>query len=124
MWTRQLWSVAGPVSVTEGEATRTTPFEERLPVTEPSAPGPPPSLAALDAARRPFADRHIGLSDADVATMLDALGYDSLDALMDTAVPKAIRLEGARWTCPARCPRTGWPRSCGRSPTPTGRGSR
>ena len=26
--------------------------------------------------------------------MLDALGYDSLDALMDTAVPKAIRLEG------------------------------
>ena len=55
----------------------------------------PSSLAALEAAATTaFADRHIGLSDADVATMLDALGYDSLDALMDTAVPKAIRLEG------------------------------
>ncbi len=55
----------------------------------------PSTLAALEAAATAaFANRHIGLSDADVATMLDTLGYDSLDALMATAVPKAIRLEG------------------------------
>ncbi len=38
-----------------------------------------------------FADRHIGLSDEAVATMLTRLGYASLDELMDAAVPAAIR---------------------------------
>ncbi|MBZ5734033.1 aminomethyl-transferring glycine dehydrogenase [Nocardioides sp. TRM66260-LWL] len=38
-----------------------------------------------------FADRHIGPRDADVQRMLDALGLDSLDALMDAAVPASIR---------------------------------
>jgi len=53
------------------------------------------SLAALEAAATTaFADRHIGLSDAAIETMLAALGYDSLDALMTAAVPKAIRMEG------------------------------
>ncbi len=49
-----------------------------------------PSLADLDAAI-PFSERHIG-PDADaVATMLAAIGHDSLDALMDAAVPAQIR---------------------------------
>jgi glycine dehydrogenase len=39
------------------------------------------SLSELDAAL-PFVDRHIGLRPADVETMLDRLGFDSLDALM------------------------------------------
>lgn len=39
-----------------------------------------------------FDDRHIGPSDADTADMLTLLGYDTLDALTDTAVPRAIRL--------------------------------
>jgi len=49
-----------------------------------------PSLAELDAAL-PFVDRHIGLSPDDVATMVAALGYGSLDDLMAAAVPGGIR---------------------------------
>ncbi len=49
-----------------------------------------PSLAELDAAL-PFVDRHIGLRPDDVATMLAALGYDSLEELMSAAVPGGIR---------------------------------
>ncbi len=47
-------------------------------------------LADLDDAL-PFVDRHIGLHPADVDTMLARLGFDSLDALMDAAVPGGIR---------------------------------
>ncbi len=39
-----------------------------------------------------FADRHIGLRPADVAVMVERLGYESLDALMSAAVPGGIRL--------------------------------
>ncbi|NLG22615.1 MAG: aminomethyl-transferring glycine dehydrogenase [Actinomycetales bacterium] len=38
-----------------------------------------------------FASRHIGPRDADIATMLQTLGYDSLEALVDAAVPERIR---------------------------------
>ncbi|MEX2407495.1 MAG: aminomethyl-transferring glycine dehydrogenase [Rhodovibrionaceae bacterium] len=38
-----------------------------------------------------FIRRHIGPGPAARAEMLKALGYDSLDALIDAAVPKAIR---------------------------------
>ncbi len=40
-----------------------------------------------------FAHRHIGPDDADVDAMLDTLGYESLDALVDATVPDAIRAE-------------------------------
>ncbi len=49
-----------------------------------------PRLSQLDAAQ-PFAERHIGPDDAAVATMLGTLGFGSLDALMDAAVPGGIR---------------------------------
>jgi glycine dehydrogenase len=49
-----------------------------------------PTLTELDGAL-PFVERHIGLRDSDVATMLDQLGFASLDALMDAAVPGGIR---------------------------------
>ncbi len=49
-----------------------------------------PSLAELDAAL-PFVERHIGLRPADIDAMLAAVGFESLDALMDAAVPPAIR---------------------------------
>ncbi|MDT0630148.1 aminomethyl-transferring glycine dehydrogenase [Rubrivirga sp. S365] len=39
-----------------------------------------------------FANRHIGPSPAEEREMLDALGYDSLDALSRAAVPDAIQL--------------------------------
>jgi glycine dehydrogenase len=40
---------------------------------------------------RPFVDRHIGPDESAVAEMLKAVGFDSLDALMDAAVPGRIR---------------------------------
>ena len=39
-----------------------------------------------------FADRHIGPSADEQARMLEALGYDSLDALSSAAVPDGIQL--------------------------------
>ncbi len=49
-----------------------------------------PTLHSLDA-HTPFADRHIGLRADDVATMLERIGYASVDDLMAAAVPSAIR---------------------------------
>ncbi|MGN6574552.1 MAG: glycine dehydrogenase (aminomethyl-transferring), partial [Nocardioides sp.] len=49
-----------------------------------------PTLSQLDAAR-PFTDRHIGPDQDARATMLAALGFDSLDDLMAAAVPGGIR---------------------------------
>ncbi|HVE64917.1 MAG TPA: aminomethyl-transferring glycine dehydrogenase [Mycobacteriales bacterium] len=40
----------------------------------------------------PFTDRHIGPAEDDVARMLAVVGYGSLDALTDEAVPDAIRM--------------------------------
>jgi len=40
----------------------------------------------------PFVSRHLGPRAADVAAMLETLGYPSLDALIDAVVPAAIRL--------------------------------
>ncbi|MFP5311892.1 MAG: glycine dehydrogenase (aminomethyl-transferring), partial [Actinomycetes bacterium] len=43
-----------------------------------------------------FVDRHIGARrQADVETMLKAVGYDSVDGLVDVAVPASIRQETA-----------------------------
>jgi glycine dehydrogenase len=42
-----------------------------------------------------FPRRHIGPSAADTLKMLESLGFDKLDALIDAAVPKQIRLGSA-----------------------------
>jgi len=48
-----------------------------------------------------FADRHIGTDSVAQLAMLETVGYDSVDALMDAAVPTAIRLtEGAPSSIP------------------------
>ncbi len=47
-----------------------------------------------------FVTRHIGPRLSDVATMLQTLGYDSLESLIDTAVPADIR-QGAALDIPA-----------------------
>jgi glycine dehydrogenase len=41
-----------------------------------------------------FLRRHLGPDARDVAEMLDVLGYDTLDGLVDDVVPDAIRHEG------------------------------
>ncbi|MFL6172507.1 MAG: glycine dehydrogenase (aminomethyl-transferring), partial [Marmoricola sp.] len=46
----------------------------------------PTSLGA-----RPFVDRHIGPDESAIAEMLKVVGFDSLEALMDAAVPGRIR---------------------------------
>ena len=40
---------------------------------------------------REFVNRHIGPSVVEIGQMLDRLGFDSLDALMDATVPENIR---------------------------------
>jgi glycine dehydrogenase len=50
---------------------------------------PTPRLTELRTAE--FADRHIGPDAAERGSMLEALGYPSLDALIDATVPEAIR---------------------------------
>lgn len=50
-------------------------------------------LAHRTDAARGFADRHIGPRGTDTARMLEQLGYDSLDALVDAAVPASIRTD-------------------------------
>ena len=53
-----------------------------------------PSLDTLEN-RDEFVRRHIGPSDADIETMLEVIGIDSLDALVDKAVPDGIRTNEA-----------------------------
>ncbi|NUS36555.1 MAG: glycine dehydrogenase (aminomethyl-transferring), partial [Pseudarthrobacter sp.] len=51
---------------------------------------------SVSSASTTFVDRHIGARrQADVETMLKAVGYDSVDSLVDTAVPNVIRQETA-----------------------------
>ncbi|HET6151490.1 MAG TPA: aminomethyl-transferring glycine dehydrogenase [Marmoricola sp.] len=44
---------------------------------------------------RPFVDRHIGPDEKAIAEMLKLVGFDSLEALMDAAVPGRIRVTDA-----------------------------
>ena len=47
---------------------------------------------SVNSASATFVDRHIGARrQADVDTMLKAVGYGTVDALVDTAVPDSIR---------------------------------
>ncbi len=60
-----------------------------------------PRLSELEHAV-PFSRRHIGPGVAEQQAMLDALGYPSLDALEEAAVPGAIRMREALDVPPAR----------------------
>ena len=66
-----------------------------------AAAGARPSLFELEQAS-PFADRHIGPDRDAAARMLAFLGYDSLDALTEAAVPGTIRLTERLGLPPAR----------------------
>ena len=48
-------------------------------------------LATRTSAAEDFSDRHIGPRAGEYARMLDVLGYPTLDALVDAAVPQSIR---------------------------------
>ncbi|HJX45226.1 MAG TPA: aminomethyl-transferring glycine dehydrogenase [Geodermatophilus sp.] len=55
-----------------------------------AAAGPLPSLRALSPAGS-FAARHIGPRAEETAAMLEAVGHDSLQSLVDATVPEAVR---------------------------------
>ncbi|XP_019868372.2 glycine dehydrogenase (decarboxylating), mitochondrial [Aethina tumida] len=52
----------------------------------------PPANRPLFPNKDEFPSRHIGPRDSDIITMLDTLGFKSLDELTDKAVPKNISL--------------------------------
>ncbi|TLM80672.1 glycine dehydrogenase (aminomethyl-transferring), partial [Pseudarthrobacter sp. NamE2] len=59
-------------------------------------------MTASPAPATTFVDRHIGARrNADVSTMLKAVGYDTVDALVDRAVPKDIRQDNPLKLSPA-----------------------
>ena len=59
-------------------------------------------LLTVNSASTSFVDRHIGARrEADVDAMLKAVGYDNVDALVDTAVPKDIRQDSPLQLTPA-----------------------
>jgi glycine dehydrogenase len=59
-------------------------------------------LLTVDSASASFVDRHIGARrQADVEAMLKAVGYETVDALVDTAVPKDIRQDSPLELSPA-----------------------
>ena len=68
------------------------------------------------AVRRPA---HRSAATDDRAAMLAALGFDSLDALMDAAVPGGIRAADAARPAAGRHRAAGAPPSCARSPAAT-----
>ena len=41
-----------------------------------------------------FVDRHIGPSEADIQAMLETIGVDSLESLIDDTLPASIRMQG------------------------------
>ena len=73
--------------MTEGEATRPSVTT----VTD-STSGASLSdhLTLADLGEQSFAERHIGPDSEQLATMLAAIGHESLESLMDAAVPKRI----------------------------------
>ncbi|WP_414640558.1 aminomethyl-transferring glycine dehydrogenase [Arthrobacter sp.] len=59
-------------------------------------------LLTVNSASSSFVDRHIGARrQADVEAMLKAVGCDTVDALVDTAVPNDIRQDSALQLAPA-----------------------
>ena len=60
-----------------------------------TAPDPMETTVRTAAHPDVFADRHLGPTEAERAAMLETLGFDSLDALADAAVPADIRFDRA-----------------------------
>jgi glycine dehydrogenase len=69
-----------------------------VPFSEKNAADSLASIKSLSQALEPcdsFARRHLGPNSDETTEMLGALGFDSLDALIDQAVPAGIRLAAA-----------------------------
>lgn len=62
------------------------------PASHPHGASQLPDARSLLAPQDTFARRHIGPDAGEIATMLAAIGVDSLDALIDATIPTQIRL--------------------------------
>src|SRR5437879_3599749 len=62
------------------------------PTGKESLPAVAPNRSDLLAPTDSFARRHIGPGTQEIRQMLEVMGFSDLDALIDTAVPKQIRL--------------------------------
>ncbi len=60
-------------------------------ITTPPAATAPTGAGRVSPAAQQFVDRHVGPRGDETARMLATVGYDSLDALIDAAVPQSIR---------------------------------
>ncbi|MFC8922874.1 aminomethyl-transferring glycine dehydrogenase subunit GcvPB [Cellulosimicrobium sp. NPDC057127] len=74
--------------MTERGGTRRRPPPPEVPVTQSFDPAAPHA-----AATGAFAPRHVGPRGREIQVMLDQLGHESLDALVDAAVPASIRTD-------------------------------
>ncbi len=80
-------------SVSKSTEMTGTEFKQRdRSAPSPTPYSPLPTLHSPLAYTDSFADRHIGPRDSDIDQMLTAIGFDSLEALMDAAIPRGIRL--------------------------------
>lgn len=79
----------------------TPPFSEPSAIASPSLPDLAPSSLsssptqgheAAEEGLSSFVARHLGPTGAELSTMLEALGYPSLEALIEATVPASIRL--------------------------------
>jgi len=76
-------------------ATPTSPASRTAPSTISSPQGHSAARASILSPSDTFAHRHLGPSDADVAEMLELVGYRTLEQLADATVPASIRLNRA-----------------------------
>ena len=114
---RRLWRADG---LTEGAAAARPGRCRACSESEPPSRGPSPACPTSSTAP-PFADRHIGpRPDEPAARCSTAIGFGSLDELIDAAVPAGIRDTDRRSTLPAgrHRGRGRWP-SCARWPPAT-----
>ena len=63
---------------------------------------PTPKLPASQLDADSFVPRHIGPNDAEIAAMANAVGFDSLDALIDATIPDSIRLKRSLAIAPGK----------------------
>src|SRR2546426_5677123 len=68
------------------------PKKDLIKTENSTAVAPPPRSTDLFAHPDKFPRRHIGPSATEAKEMLEALGYNSLDGLIEQAVPSQIRL--------------------------------
>ncbi len=88
------------------DPTRSTPCWTRPPTTRCGGGGMMDVVAELAALDESFVPRHVAPAEADIATMLHAVGAESLEALAAQTVPGDIRIAADARACRTRSARS------------------